>query len=179
MSSSRALFLDRDGVINRDLNFVWRVEDFEFVDGIFELCRLAISKSYLIIVVTNQSGIARGYYRERDFLGLTTWMENQFLLNDVEVTKTYYCPHLTDAAVMDYRLECACRKPSPGMLLAAAHQFCVELEQSVIIGDRPSDMLAGKAAGVSTRLLLGASEKEACEMATACIRRLKDAHNFL
>lgn len=142
----RALFLDRDGVINVDRGYVHKREDFEFIDGIFELCRSAQELGYLIFVVTNQSGIGRGYYTEKDFLDLSDWMCGVFKEHGVKIEKVYYCPSLPEENSPD-------RKPMPGMILRAAEEFGLDLERSVLIGDKDTDTQAGIAAGVGINLM--------------------------
>jgi len=146
--SKPALFLDRDGVINIEKNYLYKIEDFEFIDGIFELCKFFQDKGFLIFVVTNQSGIARGYYSEDDFLKLTAWMEDEFLKHGIKISKTYFCPHHPDITG-----ECECRKPKPGMLLQARDEFNVDLEKSVIVGDKKRDIQAGLNAGLKKTYL--------------------------
>lgn len=140
---NKALFLDRDGVINVEKNYVFRIEDFEFIGGIFELCHKFIDEGFLIFVVTNQAGIARGFYSVEDFLKLTDWMIDQFKKNRIELKKVYFCPHHPDITI-----SCACRKPNPGMILQAAKEFELELSQCVLIGDKESDLQAGRNAGI-------------------------------
>ena len=151
----RALFLDRDGVINEDINYLHRKEDFKFIPGIFELCRTAAEHDFLLIIVTNQSGIGRGYYSESDFLKLTEWMFSQFSERGIELTKLYACPHLANADLLKYRLDCPARKPNPGMLLKAQKEFDLDLAECVFIGDKVSDMEAGIRAGINNLFLLG------------------------
>jgi D-glycero-D-manno-heptose 1,7-bisphosphate phosphatase len=140
---NKALFLDRDGVINKEYNYVFRIEDFEFVPGIFELCENYQKKGYLIIVITNQAGIARGYYTEDSFNLLTNWMLGEFNKKGIKISKVYFCPHHPEITG-----ECECRKPKPGMILKAAHDFDIDIENSILIGDKDSDILAGKNAGI-------------------------------
>lgn len=142
----KALFLDRDGVINVDHGYVHNQEDFEFIDGIFELCRCAQKHGFLIFVVTNQSGIGRGYYTEQDFLKLSDWMCGVFKDRGVDIAKVYYCPSLPEENSTD-------RKPMPGMILKAAEEFGIDLSRSVLVGDKITDIQAGVAAGVGTNLL--------------------------
>ena len=140
---NKALFLDRDGVINVEKNYVYRIEDFEFIDGIFELCHKYIDEGFLIIVITNQAGIAKGFYSVDDLLKLTDWMVAQFQKQRVVLTKVYYCPHHPDVDI-----SCECRKPNPGMILQAANEFDLDLSQCVLIGDKESDLQAGRNAGL-------------------------------
>lgn len=143
---TKALFLDRDGVVNVDKGYVYKEQDFEFCDGIFELCQLFLSKDYQIFIITNQSGIARGFYSEEEFKQLSHFMCANFEKNGVKITQIYHCPHLDG---------CNCRKPKPGMILQAQKDFKVNLANSVFIGDNLSDMQAGKNAGVKTLCLIG------------------------
>jgi D-glycero-D-manno-heptose 1,7-bisphosphate phosphatase len=153
-SSKKALFLDRDGVINLDVNYTHKIEDFNFIDGIFSLCQTAIEHDYRIIIVTNQSGIARGYYSEADFAKLTKWMFREFAKRNIEISKLYACPHLVDATLECYRQDCQARKPNPGMLLQAQKDFNLDLSECIFIGDKISDMEAGLAAKITHLILL-------------------------
>ena len=148
-----ALFLDRDGVINIDHAYVHRRENFDFVDGIFELCRLARERGYLIFVVTNQAGIGRGRYTEQDFHTLTDWMCGVFAAEQAPIDKVYFCPYHPEHGVGDYKLDSPFRKPGPGMILQAAEEFGVDLAASVLLGDNETDLQAGAAAGVGRNLL--------------------------
>ena len=152
--TNKAVFLDRDGVINVDHGYVYRKEDFEFVDGIFELCRYFQEQGYLLIVVTNQSGIARGMYTEEQFQELTRWMVEQFREQGVEITKVYHCPHHPDFGPEKTRA-CECRKPKPGMILEAITDFELDPGKSIIIGDKTSDTMAGRAARIRQLFLVG------------------------
>lgn len=148
----RALFLDRDGVINKDKKYVYKIKDFEFCDGIFELCRYFLAKDYLLFIATNQSGIARGYYKESDFLKLCDYMLEEFAKENVKIDKIYHCPHLEG---------CECRKPEVGMLLKAKDEFKIDMQNSIFIGDNLSDMQAGLKARVGTLILVNEEKKEA------------------
>jgi len=144
----KALFLDRDGVINVEKNYLYKIQDFEFIDGIFDLCRYYQNLGYLIIVVTNQSGIARGFYNEKDFDTLTSWMIDRFYDEDIIISKVYYCPHHPDISG-----ECVCRKPKSGMLVDAEKDFNLDLENSILIGDKEIDIEAGICAGLKETYL--------------------------
>ncbi len=144
----RALFLDRDGVINVDHAYVHQRERFEFIDGIFELCRAARARGFLIAVVTNQAGIGRGYYTEADFHALSEWMCEQFRLHDAAIDGVYFCPDHPQHGLGAYKRESAERKPGPGMLLRAAAELNIDLAGSLMVGDKESDLQAGAAAGV-------------------------------
>ena len=151
---ARALFLDRDGIINIDHGYVHKIEDFDFVDGIFELCRLAAAKGYDIFVITNQAGIARGLYAVTDFEILSAWMLAQFKEQGINIQEVFYCPHHPTKGVNEFKMPCQCRKPAPGMILQAQEKYNIDLEASIFIGDKPSDMQAAEAAGVRNRILV-------------------------
>jgi D-glycero-D-manno-heptose 1,7-bisphosphate phosphatase len=140
----KALFLDRDGVINVDRDYVYRTEDFEFIDKIFEICRKYQESGFLIFVVTNQAGIARKIYSEKDFLTLTKWMVKRFKDEGISITKVYHCPHHPE-----FTGSCTCRKPKPGLFLKAAEEFDLDMPGSVLIGDKESDIIAGRNAGIN------------------------------
>lgn len=149
---NRALFLDRDGVINVNHGYVHKPQDFEFIDGIFDICRAASEKGYLLIVVTNQAGIGRGYYSEETFHELTAWMCDQFKSQGITITKVYWCPDHPEHGVGIYKRESINRKPGPGMILTAAQDFDIDLKESILIGDNFSDIQAGLAAGVGENI---------------------------
>jgi D-glycero-D-manno-heptose 1,7-bisphosphate phosphatase len=151
--SHPALFLDRDGVINVDHAYVHKKEDFEFIDGIFDLCRKAKELGYLIIVVTNQAGIGRGYYSERDFLKLTDWMKQVFSSENAEINEVYHCPYHPEQGIGEFKKDSELRKPNPGMIFQAAKDYDINLEQSLIIGDKVSDIQAGINAGLGRNFL--------------------------
>ncbi len=147
--SNRAFFLDRDGVINFDHGYVSDSEQFDFVPGVFEACKRIIDEGYLIVVVTNQAGIGRGYYTEADFLRLTDWMKQEFASQQIPVTDVRFCPHHGVHGQGDYLKDCDYRKPNPGMLLAAAEAHNIDCTRSVMVGDKTSDMEAGQRAGIT------------------------------
>lgn len=151
----RALFLDRDGVINVEKNYVHRIEDFEFLPGIFEFCKTAAGLGFVLVVITNQAGIGRGYYTEADFRRLTDWMLAEFQVRGILIDRVYHCPYHPTAGVGVYRRESFDRKPNPGMILKARDELGLDLAASVLIGDKDSDIEAGRTAGVGHLLLLG------------------------
>ena len=165
--SRPALFLDRDGVVNIEKNYLHKIEDFEFIDGIFELCQKYQNLNYLIVVVTNQSGIARGYYSEDDFEKLTVWMIETFQKQGIAITDVYHCPHHPDISGA-----CRCRKPEPGMLLEAAAKHNIDLGNSLLVGDSERDITAAHRAGVEETYLFSPDANRS--EATKIIRSLKE-----
>jgi D-glycero-D-manno-heptose 1,7-bisphosphate phosphatase len=149
----KCLFLDRDGVINEDRGYVYKIEEFVFREGIFDLCREYISKGFIIIIVTNQSGICHEYYTEEDFHKLTNWMKERFLEESIVITDVFFCPYHPDG-VGKYKKESIYRKPNPGMILDEASKYNIDLKNSVLIGDKETDIEAGKTAGVEENILI-------------------------
>ncbi len=152
--SKPAVFIDRDGVINQDYGYVGNQDDFEYIEGVFDACRTFRELGYLLVLVTNQSGIARGYFSEDDFLNLTEWMDWNFADHGIDFDGIYYCPHHPEAENEKYGQECECRKPKPGMFLSAKSFLNIDMVNSVMIGDKPDDMKAAKAAGVGMCVLV-------------------------
>jgi D-glycero-D-manno-heptose 1,7-bisphosphate phosphatase len=173
----RALFLDRDGVINHDAGYTSKIEEFHFIDGIFELCRAAQQAGYLLIVVTNQAGIGRGYYTEHEFEVLTQWMVARFADEGVTIAQVLHCPNHPEHGLGAYKAESYDRKPNPGMLLRAAAAHQIDLACSLMIGDKESDMQAALSAGVGTRchFLMGKVNAVAAPTATQAISALSEA----
>lgn len=170
---NKALFLDRDGVINQDIGYASQSADIVFVEGIFELCQFAKQQGFLIIITTNQSGIARGYYTEQDLQQLNQWFIQQFQQHNVTIDAIYHCPHHPEITG-----DCDCRKPNPGMLQQAIEKFAIAPTNSLMIGDKDSDMLAAKLAGVTTRLLF-TEKSQLSDNATAIIHSLNQAKSYL
>ena len=182
LSLRPALFLDRDGVINVDHAYVFRREQFEFIDGIFELCRDAKQLGYLIFVITNQAGIGRCYYTERDFMDVTKWMCDVFEAKGAAIDKVYFCPFHPEFGIGEYKVDSPFRKPAPGMILQAAEEFGVDLKGSVLVGDKESDIMAGLAAGIGRNLLFNrCADKSRPDgtLATSVIGKLADAYPYL
>ncbi len=144
----KALFLDRDGVINIDHGYVSKIEDFEFNDGIFELLHLFVNKGYKLFIVTNQSGIGRGYYSQNDFETLTKWMLEEFKKQNIHVESVHHCHHAPEAL-------CSCRKPATGMVDEILSLNSIELEKSWLIGDKQSDIDLAKNSGIGSTIAIG------------------------
>jgi D-glycero-D-manno-heptose 1,7-bisphosphate phosphatase len=177
--SGRALFLDRDGVVNEEVGYLHRAEEVRFVDGIFSLCRTASGLGYRLIVVTNQAGIARGYYSEPDFETLMDFMRGKLRAEGVELDAVYYCPFHPEHGVGKYKREHEDRKPGTGMLRRGAREFEVELSESVLVGDRCSDMGAANAAGLRQAFLISGTEAERCGGEYLPVRALAEVERWL
>lgn len=152
--SRRAAFIDRDGVLNEERAFVHRIEDFVFLAGAIEALQALQAAGYLLVVITNQSGIARGLYSKADYLALTGHVRERLQAAGVTLDAVEYCPHLPDATVERYRVDCDCRKPKPGMLIRAIRALDIDAPASFLVGDRLSDVEAGRAARVGRCLLV-------------------------
>ncbi|MGF1760520.1 D-glycero-beta-D-manno-heptose 1,7-bisphosphate 7-phosphatase [Photobacterium sagamiensis] len=149
-----AVFIDRDGVINVDHGYVHTVDDFEYIEGVFDACKKLKEMGYMLVLVTNQAGIARGMYTEDEFLSLTEWMDWNFVDHGVEFDGIYYCPHHPTEGQGDYKQDCECRKPKPGMFISARDFLKIDMANSVMIGDKAEDMIAAEAAEVGMKVLV-------------------------
>lgn len=152
MKKNKILFLDRDGVINVEKNYAYKIEDFVFIDGVFTSCKVYADRGYKIIVVTNQSGIGRGYYTHADFAKVTDYMISVFKQNGVDILDVFYCPHSPD-------VECECRKPKIGMIQKADNLYDIDYENSIIVGDKESDIALGVNAKIGTKILVRSGHK--------------------
>ncbi len=154
----KALFLDRDGVINLDHGYVGKVEDFEFVEGILDCIQRFQEKGYQPIVVTNQSGIGRGYYSLEDFEKVTAYMLQKMQEHGIAIDRShvFFCPHAPNEG-------CNCRKPKPGMFLQAKKRFSIDMSASVMIGDKPSDIEAAKKVGVGRTVMVEKDRPIECD----------------
>ena len=154
---AKAVFLDRDGVLNVDVDYLYKIDDFQWVDEAPEALVYLVKQGYQLFVVTNQSGIARGYYTVDDMQKLHTYMQQELQKYGVQIEKFYYCPHHKEGKVTEYAIECDCRKPKPGMLLQAMEEYAIDKEQSFLIGDSKRDIEAAQAAGIQGYLFTGGS----------------------
>ncbi|MCX7970460.1 MAG: HAD family hydrolase [Negativicutes bacterium] len=145
---NRAVFFDRDGVLNRDCGYLYRCEDFVWLEGAPEAVAWLNQRGWLVLVVTNQSGVARGYYGEEQVRQLHSWMNDQLSRYGGRVDDFFYCPHLPGAPVSRYDLDCDCRKPRPGMIERACAKWDVDRGRSLLIGDKDSDVEAAQRAGI-------------------------------
>ena len=150
----KTIFLDRDGVINKDFGYVYKWNDFELIDGSLEALQILTKNNFNIIIVTNQAGIAKGFYTENDFKKLTNEFKNFCIINHIKILHTFYCPHHKDGIVMRYTKICKSRKPNSGMFFKAAKLYNINLEKAIMVGDNYTDITASKSAGIKTNYLI-------------------------
>jgi len=143
----KVIFLDRDGVINKEVGYLHKIEDFQFIDGVFDACLHFQSLGFKLIIVTNQSGIGRSYYDESEFRLVNNWMLQQFNNQGIKILDVFFCPHGPESG-------CDCRKPKPGMLTQASKKHNINMEDSWMIGDKESDIQAANAAGIQNTILV-------------------------
>lgn len=157
---NKAIFLDRDGTINVEVDYLHKKEDFKFEKDADKAIKIFNELGYKVLVVTNQSGIARGYYSEEDLGILHKYVDQELEKIDAKVDAYYYCPHHLDAKIEKYRIDCQCRKPNLGMFMEAKEEFDVNFEESIIVGDKLSDLESGIRLGMTTVLVKTGHGKE-------------------
>ena len=173
---NKAIFLDRDGTINIDHGYVHQIDDFEFIEGSINALKKLKEMGYLLVLVTNQSGIARGYFKEAQFLQLTEWMDWSLAEQGVDFDGIYYCPHHPDGKG-EFKEDCSCRKPKPGMLLDAMKALNIDPQQSIMVGDKIEDIKAGINAKVKINVLVRTGKpvtKEGERLANAVLDSIVD-----
>ena len=149
---NKAVFLDRDGVINIEKDYLFRIEDFKFIDGVFNSLKYLQDKGYLLFIVTNQSGIGRGYYTLNDFNKLTSWMLKEFKKNDIIISQVEFCPHIPQD-------NCLCRKPKTLMIDNILKNFDIDLNNSWLIGDKKSDIQCAINSGIKNTIQVKSGHK--------------------
>lgn len=170
----KVVFLDRDGVINVEKEYLYKIEDFEFIDGVFEALKCFEAKGYKVVIITNQSGIGRGYYTKEDFDKLTFWMLEQFKSNDINVSDVYCCPHEPNSS-------CECRKPNIGMIKESKKLFDIDFENSWLIGDKSSDIETAINANIKNTIQVRSGHKfdETKSKAKFVVDSIKDSINII
>ena len=167
MQKSKALFIDRDGIINVDHGYVCKIEDFEFTKGIFELLQLFSKQGYLLFIVTNQSGIGRGYYTQEAFKILTEWMVKTLHENGIEIKEVQYCPHTPNE-------NCTCRKPKTGMIENILTHYHIDLDHSWMIGDKQSDMDLAHNAHIASTIAIGDKPLQDCDYSFTSVQACRE-----
>lgn len=174
----KAFFLDRDGVINKDFGYVHSWDRFELIDSTYDALKLIKENGYLIVIVTNQAGIARGYYSESDFFKLMEKFRFEARLRGVEIDGIYHCPHHPQGVVKGLSIECNCRKPKPGLITRAASDLKIDLLSSYLVGDNVSDIEAGIACNLKESLLIDSKPNARAKNFCSLFEAVKFALNF-
>jgi len=158
----KAVFLDRDGVITQDPpHYAHRIDQLRLIPQSADAIKLLNENGYKVFIVSNQSGIAHGYYPEKDTLSFNKELKKELLKKNASIDGIYYCPHHPNAKIKSYRIKCDCRKPEPGMILKASEEHDIDLTSSYMIGDRQGDIIAGKKASCKTiHVLTGVGRKQ-------------------
>lgn len=151
---NKAVFLDRDGTVNKEVNYLYKKDDFVFIPGTIEAIKIFREMEYKVIVITNQAGVARGYYKEQDIEILHRYIDSLLRLKGTFIDGYYYCPHHPKGIIENYTRKCKCRKPNIGMIEKAANDFNVNLDDSIIVGDKEIDVQTGKNAGIGKCILV-------------------------
>ena len=170
----KTIFLDRDGVINKDNKYVYKADDFEFISGIFDICLYLQDLGYKLVVITNQSGISRGYFNKQQYQELTNWMLIKFREKNIEILDIFHCPH-------GPKSECDCRKPKPGLLLNAKLKYNINMQESWMIGDSGRDIIAAFSAGINNTILISNENKNRLKNSKAkyVLTSIKDIKNVI
>lgn len=169
----KVVFFDRDGVINKDTHYVYKINEFQFTESIFEICTHITNLGYKIIVITNQSGIDRGYFSDSEFNILNDWMVDKFYDNNIEILDVFYCPHLPDA-------NCDCRKPKPGLINTAKSKYSIDHKNSWFIGDKEDDIKAANSANIfNTILVNNGNNKQHSSNASYVINSIKHSKSII
>lgn len=172
---NKALFLDRDGVINIDHGYTYKISDLNMLDGVIEGLQAIAHLEYKIFIVTNQSGIARGLFEVAAFHTFMDYLISILAKNGIQISDYFFCPHHIEGTIPVYAKKCCCRKPEPGMLHDAKKKYNLDLSQSILIGDKETDIMAGQNAGLTTNILIGQPDESRDSNATIVVRNLIEA----
>ena len=153
--SNKAIFFDRDGTLNVEVGYLYEIDKFKWIDGAREAIKFCNDNGYLAIVVTNQSGVARGFYTEEDIINLHNFMQEELAKVGAHVNDFFYCPHHPNGVVEKYSIDCECRKPKSKLIEDACKKYDIDKSKSLMIGDKPRDVECGENAGVRSILFDG------------------------
>jgi D-glycero-D-manno-heptose 1,7-bisphosphate phosphatase len=176
---NKAVFLDRDGVLNEDFGYTYQLSDLSLLDGVLEGLQAILALNFKIIIITNQSGIARGFFSLEELHTFMSGLMNLFLENHIDVTDYFYCPHYLEGKVQKYSIKCSCRKPEAGMIFDAEKKYNLDLSQSILIGDKETDILAGQNANLFSNILINSEAKSSNSKASHVAKNLIDAAEII
>lgn len=176
---NQAVFIDRDGVLNEDFGYTSQLSDLKILEGVVEGLQSILALDFKVIIITNQSGIARGLYSIKDLHVFMNEMINIFLKNQIDITDYFFCPHYPGGMVQEYAIKCSCRKPEAGMLFAAEKKYNLDLSKSILIGDKETDILAGQNANLFSNILISSEERNDQSNATHIAQNLIDAAEII
>ena len=176
---NQAVFIDRDGVLNEDFGYTSQLSDLKILEGVVEGLQAILALNFKVIIITNQSGIARGLYSIKDLHVFMNEMINIFLKNQIDITDYFFCPHYPGGMVQEYAIKCSCRKPEAGMLFAAEKKYNLDLSKSILIGDKETDILAGQNANLFSNILISSEERNDQSNATHIAQNLIDAAEII
>lgn len=173
---NKAVFLDRDGTLNKEINYLYKPKDFIFISCVIEAIKIFHELNYIVIVITNQAGVARGYYTEEDVEKLHKYIDDLLEAKNTYIDAYYYCPHHPEGTINKYKINCKCRKPNIGMIERAVKDFDIDLSKSIIIGDKEIDVQTGKNAGIGKCVLVRSGKviEEHNTVADSIFNRLYD-----
>ena len=176
---NKAVFIDRDGVLNKDFGYAYKISDLKILDFVIEGLQAILELDFKVIVITNQSGIARGLYSVKDMHIFMDEMINIFLKNKIDITDYFFCPHHPKGIVQNFAIKCSCRKPEAGMLFAAEKEHNLDLTQSILIGDQETDILAGQKANLFSNILINPSDQPIQSSANKVVKNLLEAAEII
>ena len=176
---NQAVFIDRDGVLNEDFGYTSQLSDLKILEGVVEGLQAILALDFKVIIITNQSGIARGLYSIKDLHVFMNEMINIFLKNQIDITDYFFCPHHPEGMIQAYAIKCSCRKPEAGMLFAAEKKYNLDLSKSILIGDKETDILAGQNANLFSNILISSEERNDQSNATHIAQNLIDAAEII
>ena len=174
----KVVFLDRDGVINKEVGYLHKIEDFEFTYRCIDALKKILQTEYQIIIITNQAGIAKGYFTEEEYQLFTDLYLKRLFIKGIDILDVFYCPNHINGVIPKYTKDCIYRKPKPGMIIEAQKKYNINLEESILVGDKLTDILAGKAAGLGKNILVESGHilSESCKMQSDYV--FKDLFSF-
>lgn len=173
------IFLDRDGVINHDYGYISNWKDFHFIDRAIEALQKISKKNINIIIITNQSGIARGLYKKTDYEELTLHFKNFCFFNKINIQDIYYCPHHPSGKIKEFSFTCTCRKPMPGLIFKAIKEHNINIKKTALVGDKVSDIQAGLSAGIQYNFLIKSSKNKTLKLECNLINSLYEVTKLL